>query len=551
MSHAEEKSAIIKEFDKLHSDRGTLDANWTDVASIASPRDNVFNRHVSPGENLRQNQYDETAELVLDRATSNYGAITTPDNQFWHGLIASLPELMQIHAIELYFDQLRNTVFSRRYQPKANFSTNKYEDNRSLLGFGNGILFSGEGRTRLDPILWYKAIHLSQCYFSENKQGIVDKVYRHYPMTMRQVIEEFGTENLPDGFIDKPQEQETKVLHCVRPNPDFDPDPENIDPAKFQFSSRYMLMEGGKDEETDFLRKGGFRTMPYLVQRDSRTPQEYYGRGTLQKIFPVISSLNQMTRTLIKVGHNLSDPVILGRDDSSVDMGDMRPGHLVIGGLDASGNEVIKPFNSQGRYDINVDLVDRNRTTIKEAFLLDLFMQSFEGRERVTATEILERSREQGRLMTPLVSRSETESLGPMIEREIEILQRRGFLPDMPPELLEAEGEFEIEFTSPLSLAQKSDEAIGAQRTVQAISEAAQLSPEILDTINWDEYARIVHDAEGAATKLINSRDRVIEIRTERQQQQELEMLANAAPGVARGVKDMAEAEQIATADVA
>lgn len=547
MSHAEEKHSIVKEFDRLHSERGTLDANWSDVASVASPRDNVFNRETTQGENLRQNQYDETAELTLDRATSNYGAITTPDNQRWHGVNATLPELNEIHSVRLYFDQIENVLFSLRYQPGAGFSTNKYEENRSLLGFGNGILFSGEGSGFRDPVLWYKAIHLSQMYFSENNQGIVDKTYRHYPMTVRQVIEEFGTDELPDGFKDKPQEQETKVLHCVRPNPDFDPDPDNINPATFQYSSRYILMEGGKDETTGFLRMGGFRTRPYLIARDSRTPQEHYGRGTLQKVFPAISSLNQMNRTLIKVGHNLVDPINLMKDDSSVDMGDMRPGHGVVGGLDAAGNETIKPYNSGARYDINVDIVDRHRNTVKEAFLLDLFMQSFQGRERVTATEILERSREQGRLMTPLVSRSETESLGPMIEREIEILSRRGLFPEMPPELVEAQGEFEIEFTSPLSLAQKSDQAIGAQRTVLAVTEAAQVAPDVLDNINWDEYARIVHDAEGAEAKLLKSREEVIDIRNERQEQQELEMAAQAAPGVGSAVLDVAQAEQITT----
>ena len=147
-----------------------------------------------------------------------------------------------------------------------------------------------------------------------------------------------------------------------------------------------------------------------------------------------------MKRTQIRVGHQASDPALLLKDDSSIDSADLRPGHTVVGGLDASGNPTIQPFISGANFEVSLEFIEQEGLTIDQAFMLDVFFmsQDLEGRDRVTATEILARDRERVRIMTPLSGRDETESLGPMIERELDILTDFGLLPPMPEELIEA-----------------------------------------------------------------------------------------------------------------
>ena len=147
--------------------------------------------------------------------------------------------------------------------------------------------------------------------------------------------------------------------------------------------------------------------------------------------------------------------------------------------------------------------------------------------------------------MTPLSSRDETESLGPMIERELDILTQFGLLPPMPPELIEAEGEFDIEFTNPLSVSRRSDEAIGSVQTVQAIMELGQVKPEALDNVNADEYARILARANSSPESLLMSPEEVAEIRQQRSDAETASAMAQAAPGVSRGVLDLAKAEEL------
>jgi hypothetical protein len=534
-----ELDVLRSEFEELFSKRGVLDDHWTEVAQVASPRDNVYNQSNTEGEKKRRHQYDETAELALDRATSMYMSLTTPSSQEWHGLRPSIPELENNRNVRIFFAELTNRLFSHRYQPSANFSAMKYEEDRSFLGFGNGVIYIGSGATPRNP-LWYRNVHMSQCYFSANNTDIVDKIYRCVKMTVRQMIAEYGEENVPD-LVKQESKKETQyeVIHAVYPNPDYIEGSD--EPKHFKYASRHF-MKAHKYE--GFLRTGGFKTFPYGISRDTHIPGEHYGRGTLQKVLPSIKMLNQMKRTQIRVGHQAGDPTILLRDDASFDMRDLQPGKGVPGGLDAAGNPTAVPMNTGGNFQVNEFMMQQEKDTIHQAFLIDLFMMALEGRDRVTATEILSRTQEQERLLTPQASRAETESIGPMIEREISILQDFKLLPEIPGELLEAEGEYEIIFTSPLSQAQKAQEALGATRTVEAAMAVAQADPTVLDTINMDEYLRLQARTQGAPIELMRSVEEVEQIRVERQQQMEAQQLQENAGGIGSGISDVVDAMQ-------
>lgn len=555
MPHAnsDEKNKLIREFGELRGQRGTFEEHWRAAAEIGSPRDNIFNQQdVTQGVKVRERQYDNKAELSLDKAAALYGSVTTPENQKWHTLSTTNPELNKIQPVREMLDTLVERLFKLRYAPRSNFSTTKYESDRSLVGFGTKVHFNGAGegdpRTRIP--LWYKPIHLSECFMSENAFGFVDKLYRRMRMTGRQILQQYGEDNVGQSMkvqFERDPETMFEVVHAVVVNPDHDPDPENFNPkTMFRYMSRTWLTHG--DDEL-YLKEGGFRTWPYSVTRDSRRPTEQYGRGTLMKILPDMQMRNQMMRTHIRVAHQNTDPTLLAKDDSSVDINDLRPGRLAVGGLSADGSPAIAPLFTGSSYEISQDFLNEVGKSIDEAFGLNLFIgnEGIEGRDRVTATEIMARDQERARLMTPLAAKDEAEGLQTQIEREIDILQELGMMPDIPGELMEAGGEYEIVFVNPLAVSRRSDEAIGAVQTVQHVIEAAGAMPDVLDTINWTEYAGIVADANSSPAKLLNSPEEIAAIREQRAIQEQAEMLAQAAPGVGRGIKDIASAEQIAT----
>jgi hypothetical protein len=78
--------------------------------------------------------------------------------------------------------------------------------------------------------------------------------------------------------------------------------------------------------------------------------------------------------------------------------------------------------------------------------------------------------------------------------------------------------------------------------------ELGQVKPEALDLIDGDEYGRIIALANSSPEALLNSPEEIAVIRQQRAEQEALEMAAQAAPGVGRGILDMTKAEELVNA---
>ena len=519
-------SAVIEGYGKEKSRRATWEAHWDEIARLVSPKDDVFYTKHTPGDKRTGEVFDTTAIIGLSRYASFMDSILTPRNQKWHGLAPSNPELKKVHEVSVWFDQLTELVFKNRYRPQANFASQNYEVLRSEGAFGTGGLIINDS---LDGGSKYKSIHLSELFCVENAEGLIDTVYRFLPLTAKKAKEMFDESRLPEKIREGKGSDPADTfdfIHYIAPNPDYDP--ESLAPDKKRYISCYVAVE-----ERLVVREGGFNTFPIAIARAETSPLEVYGRSPAMMVLPAIKMLNQMKKTDIRMVHRTVDPTILMKDDGSVRSIDMRPGKHIIGGLDRNGQPTIMPFNAGARVDINEAKMEIERAEINRAFLVDLFLMQVE--REMTATEVLHRSKEQSLLLSSTTGRLESEYLSKIIEREIDILQTSGQLPPMPPELEEAGGEWEVEYTNPMSRAQRAEEAIGAEQIVRAAFEAANFMPEVLDNINGDEYLRIIREAGGAPSVILNSPESVQEVRQaraqEQQEQQELEKAKMASEG--------------------
>ena len=123
-----------------------------------------------------------------------------------------------------------------------------------------------------------------------------------------------------------------------------------------------------------------------------------------------------------------------------------------------------------------------------------------------------------------------------MVERELTILGRSGSLPVMPPALADAGGAFEIEYDSPLSRAQRSEEGIGVVRTLEMVAPLAAADPSVMDNYNTDEIARLAAQVNGAPQKIlrpVEARDAMRRERTEVEAGQVVPALASDVLGAA------------------
>jgi hypothetical protein len=156
---------------------------------------------------------------------------------------------------------------------------------------------------------------------------------------------------------------------------------------------------------------------------------------------------------------------------------------------------------------------------IREMFFNDLFLMISQVNRQMTATEVAERNAEKMLLLGPVLDRLRSELFQPLIERVFGIMSRQGLIPE-PPEELQGQ-EIKIEFISILAQAQKQSGIAAINNTVAFAGSLAQMSPGVLDKVNFDEAIDEVAAMNGVPPSLIRSDEEVARMRAERQQQME------------------------------
>ena len=489
------------------------------------------------GEKRTENLYDATGAIALGRFASVLESYLTPSNQVWQKIKPSNPILLKDRASRLWFEEANRLLFKYRYAPKANFSSQNQEIYESLGAFGNGAMFvdklSGTERG-----LRYKACHLSQIFFDQNHQGLVDKVIRHFPLTARQAMQKFGS-SCPEQIqsaLGRNPDQEFYFLHKVAPREDWDPN--RLDYRGKRWASYYVSIDGKK-----LVREEGYNTFPYAVTRYRQTPGEVTGRGPAMDILPSLKTLNEQKKTILTQGHKALNPTLLAHDDGILDGANLAPGAINWGGVNADGRALIHAL-PVGNIAVGKELMDDERSDIKDAFLITLF-QILVDNPQQTATEVVERAKEKGILIAPTMGRQQSEYLGPMTEREIDVLSAQGLLPPMPPALIEAQGEFEIEYDSPLTQARRSGEASGLMRSVESTLTVVNVTgdPSPMDHYDWDTIVPEVAEIQGVPTRWMRSPEDIEAIRQGRQKAAQTQEQIQAAPAAAALIKADATAQ--------
>jgi hypothetical protein len=243
----------------------------------------------------------------------------------------------------------------------------------------------------------------------------------------------------------------------------------------------------------------------------------------------------------------VSPPLMLS-DDGALQAFNLRPNALNFGALDDQGRPRAVPFETKARIDIGLDMMNQRREVINDAFFVTLFRILVE-EPQITATEAMLRAQEKGQLLAPTMGRMQAELLGPMVERELDILAANGALPQMPDALAQYYqdgGEHQLEYQAPLNLAQQAGAGVAIMQTVQAIAPLAQIDPAVLHRYNLDKAGELLGRINGVPEEVIRSDEEVAALTEQSNQAAQAQQLLQAAPVAASAAKDFAQASSLA-----
>ncbi|KVE27247.1 hypothetical protein WS67_12155 [Burkholderia singularis] len=531
--------ALRADHERLRQKRQSYEAVWNDVIDYLMPRLDKFGQQPrnanDRGRERSQKIFDSTAPLALRNFVAAIDSMITPATQFWHRLATSSEALTQQPNVKGYLQSVVNTLFAARYRWQGGFVTQIGATYQSIGLFGPGALMIehdvGHG-------IVYRNLPLSQLWFAENNAGLIDKTHVAWRLTARQAAQRFGRANLSPSMqlvLERDPEKEFDFLHVVEPRADRDP--RKLDGRNMKFAS-YWLDEGRER----VVQQSGFRTFPIAVGRFYVGTADVYGGSPAYDAIPDIRMANEQARTNIRGAQKMVDPPILLPEDGALEGFDLRSGSLNWGGLDERGNELAKPLNLGKQAQIGIEFANQTRETVNQWFYVTLFQILVDSGD-MTATEVLQRAQEKGVLLAPTLGRTQAELLGPMIEREIDILSEAGQFPPMPPELHDAGADVDIEYDSPLNKAMRASEGAAILQWLQQLSVVQAFDQSAAKLVNGQRIGKLLADYGGVPVEAMNTDDELQVAAEQEAQAQQMQTLLAAAPVAAGAAKDLADAQ--------
>lgn len=534
---------LIQWWDSLRSKRNNFDSRWQEIVDQLWPDGPDFtSKERTQGHQRTERQYDPIATLSLEKFTAVMEALNTPRMQRWHRCTSTNEDLNKIQRVREYWDEKTDWLFKKRRDPRARFHTEMYDGWKSEGAFGNLCMFV---ESRPTGGIRYRNIPISNTWVAMNEDGVVDTVFRSFKLAAIVAKTKYG-----DGMPESAREDlkkdpfiEREYLQAVMPrqNVDFDhPGTEGMPFVSYELAV--------KDKQ--ILNAGGYRTWPLPFGRYTRRSEEDYGRGPASIVMPSVRTVNEMKRSHLEAGEQVSRPSMLLPEDGIIgshDNGeiDLTAGSFIYGGTDERGQQIMKPLVTGARLDISREMMQDEHSVIDDAFLVNLFQSLIDHPQR-TAFEVLQEIREKGQLITPTVGRQHDEVLGPLIHRELGIMAEQDGLDDMPPELVEAEGEYDVIYDSPATQMARADELLSVEGLLETSFAIIEAMPEEAATvramISVPEVLRLKHDAGGSPAKILRGEDEVEEILAAEAQQRKDQQALEQLPPVAGAVKDLAAA---------
>ena len=510
---------------RLKEKRSNWESHWQEVADLMLPRKAEITKERSRGDKRSNQIYDATAIHSLELlAASLHGMLTSSANR-WFSLRFKEAILNENDEAREWLEDSIDKMYVAF--ARSNFQQEIHENYHDLICFGTSCLMIEEDE---EDIVRFSARHIKEIYIEENKKGLIDNVYRKFKITADQAMQKFGPENLSKEINTthktKPFD-EVEICHIVRPR--FAYDASKKDKKNMKFQSIYF--EHGTDH---IISVGGFNENPYVVSRYLKSSTEIYGRSPAMSALADCKVLNKMVEHGLKAAAKQIDPPLLVPDDSMLAPVRMTPGSLNY--YRSGSRDRIEPLNIGQNTSTTLNAENQRREAIARMFHVDQLQ--IQSNRTMTATEVLQRNEEKMRILGPVMGRIQSELLEPMINRVFSIMLRNRLFAEAPAIL--ANQEIEIEYVSPMALAQKGQELQNIMRGLEIFGSISQMAP-VQDYLDENGLVKQLVKTLGLPARMIKSDKEVQTIRMERQEAQqqqmqmqqqlaESEMAKNAAP---------------------
>lgn len=513
------------------------------LGEFINNRKQNFQEVNEPGAFLTRDIFDSTAVHAAETAASSLLGALWPS-------AAQTIELLPARGVT---DNEENREYLRFITDEA---ISIMDDSRSGLSvaltemFLDDVVFGTSGlgifktNSNEDALpIRYVSWDVKSMFIDEDENKFVDTVYNKKNMTVRQLVLEYGLDNISEEnkerFNKGKEDEKVVVIHAIEPR---------VEGSRVKFGNKNKPIGSIHFEEKSgkVLRESGFDEMPVLVSRLRKAMGEIQGRSLGMAALPDVIELNVVKETLMVASEKLADPplAILSDGDIGSTTIDTSAGAINVFNI-ANRTGVAKPItdiSTVGDIKPLVLLIENLTESISRHFLIDRLLD-LNNDTRMTLGEAQIRNELRGQSLGAVFSRKKAEIFNKLIERTINVLSEAGRLgvvsgskeeeqliaqgiePVIIPDEIVDRSErgldvYKIKFISPAERAIKAEEVQGNLAILNVLNMTAPLDPQSVDNINIDKLIKRTSELTGASHEVINGLDTIESIRETRAKQE-------------------------------
>ena len=493
---------FIEKFETLQNRKSEWDDTWKDIATYIVPSlDKKVKNIIVNGTPIkaREQLASQLQSLLINPATS------------WFKInIAGFENLNADLSIQRWSQDVERILLMGFNYPGSNFYNQIREFFLALVAYGTAIFYIEETPS-LPQLVFFRNVPLKECFLQDNAQGLVDRMYRKFTLSIPLAAEKFPKVKEYQELLAKNIDEDREFLHVVIPKKS----------KQTKVCKSYYI---DLEKET-IIQESEYPFFPFLVARwDKDNNKGAYGFAPAHYVLPDIRTLNKFKRTELELNEkNINPPLLVPKE------GYQLPINTTPGSTNYYRNGVADPIRPLIGLE---NIIPAEKTPIEcmdaiaRAFYTDLFSLSKTTKE-MTAAEVHARNEEQMRLLSPIVGRLEAEFLNPLILNMYWLYRKYNLLPVLEGEGKELSPEIRIEYVSPLVRAQQSSSYNGVEHMLSFVQNLGlgNINPSIYDNFDFDEIIRLFVELKGIPVSVMRSTKDVSLIRQQRQQQmQQIEM---------------------------
>ena len=494
------------------------EAHHSELSRFILPRKSRFvTSDRNTGTKKHQDIVDPVATFAARTLSSGMTTGITSPTRPWFRVSLPNRAATQSHKVRTWLHDVAQIM--RDQMLKSNLYTvlpSVYED---LGVFGTSCFLLLE-----DDEDVFRAYHfaIGQYQLSNNARLVVDCMSRKFSMTVRQVVEQFGIDNVSPDTKLKFEDQEKNdewldVVQVIAPNEDFNL--QGFTKMTMPWVSVYYEESGDAQNtalnDERILSMEGFNEFPIMAPRWTTTGEDVYGGSPGIDVLGDVKGLQFLQIQKAQAFEKQVKPPMQGPPSLRGKKTSILPGDVTF--VDATTDRGGFRPSHEVRFDVAGVLEDirEHEGRVNRAFYVDLFLSLLTTDRRfMTATEVEERREEKLLMLGPVLERLNNELLEPMIDRIFNIMNRRGLFPE-PPEEISGQ-ELKIEYVSILATAQKIVGIGSIERLFGFAAQVATMDQAVLDKIRFDRGIDEMHELLDADPSVLRTDEEVEAIRAQR-----------------------------------